>query len=233
MSKRNTSHNQTPRTRTRAPPQGRLPGRRLPSRPVAALRHACAAARRGRAAGPPPGGRRHGLPVRAPPAGLARAAAARRHAGRDEPGVGLRQRDEFAARRAAREGRGVRRGARREVSRRGRPRPGALPRAPRRAPGSRGGRRHAPAGPCFPPPRAVHRPHAAPPHPCPGRGTRPAPPGDAGPDLPVHAALLYDTLYLYRDLGGGSLHRRGARGARRGARGSRPSVAAAAARQPG
>ncbi|KAI8473549.1 MAG: putative RNA methylase family UPF0020-domain-containing protein [Monoraphidium minutum] len=43
------------------------------------------------------------------------------------------------------------------------------------------------------------------------RGARPAPPGEAGADLPLHAALLRDTLHLYRDLGGGSLHRRGYR----------------------
>jgi hypothetical protein len=47
------------------------------------------------------------------------------------------------------------------------------------------------------------------------RGVRPGPP-EGQADLPLHAALLYDTLYLYRDLSGGSLHRRG------GSPGARP-----------
>ncbi|GBF96891.1 hypothetical protein Rsub_09896 [Raphidocelis subcapitata] len=42
-------------------------------------------------------------------------------------------------------------------------------------------------------------------------GARPAPPGPEGPSLPLHASLLRDELRLYRDVGGGSLHRRGYR----------------------
>jgi 23S rRNA G2445 N2-methylase RlmL len=35
---------------------------------------------------------------------------------------------------------------------------------------------------------------------------------DSPPDLPLFISLLKDTAVLYRDLGGGSLHRRGYRG---------------------
>ena len=44
------------------------------------------------------------------------------------------------------------------------------------------------------------------------RGSRPPPPTDAPPNLPLFISLLKDTAVLYRDLGGGSLHRRGYRG---------------------
>lgn len=42
------------------------------------------------------------------------------------------------------------------------------------------------------------------------RGQRPAPP-DGTPDLPIVFQMLNDKLQLFRDLGGGSLHRRGYR----------------------
>lgn len=38
------------------------------------------------------------------------------------------------------------------------------------------------------------------------RGVRPAPP-DGAPDLPLVFQMLDDRLQLFRDLGGGSLHR--------------------------
>lgn len=42
------------------------------------------------------------------------------------------------------------------------------------------------------------------------RGTRPAPP-QGSPDLPLAFQMLNDNLQIYRDVGGGSLHRRGYR----------------------
>jgi len=40
----------------------------------------------------------------------------------------------------------------------------------------------------------------------PCRGTRPAPP-QGSPDLPLAFQMLNDNLQIYRDVGGGSLHR--------------------------
>ena len=45
------------------------------------------------------------------------------------------------------------------------------------------------------------------------RGTRPSPPTEQAPDLPLYAALYQDHITLYRDMSGDSLHRRGYRAA--------------------